>query len=204
MQGSDERRAAYVLLALAAAGLLVRAFVGGSVPSGEVGYRAVHGTRPGQDSLAARAARLARPLAPGESIDVDAAAADELARLPRIGPALATRIVAHREAHGPFGSLDALDAVPGFGPTTLSGIRPYVKFSGPLQAPQEGAAPGVSLNTATAEMLAQLPGIGPTRAQAILEDRRRRGPYRRLEDLTRVRGIGPGTIERLRDRVRVP
>ena len=56
----------------------------------------------------------------------------------------------------------------------------------------------------SADELAQLPGIGPTRAQSILEDRRRRGPYRRLEDLTRVRGIGPGTIARLRGHVILP
>ena len=49
--------------------------------------------------------------------------------------------------------------------------------------------------------LALLPGIGPFRAQAIVEDRRRHGPPIRLRDLERIRGIGAETVRRL---VRAP
>ena len=42
-----------------------------------------------------------------------------------------------------------------------------------------------------------LPGIGTGRAWEIVRDRERAPPYRRLEDLRRVRGIGPRTIERI-------
>lgn len=80
--------------------------------------------------VADRAARLTRPLAPGERIDLDRADALELARLPRIGPALATRIVADRQQRGPFGSLEGLDRVSGIGPKLLEAIRPYASFSG--------------------------------------------------------------------------
>ena len=45
--------------------------------------------------------------------------------------------------------------------------------------------------------LTLLPGIGPKRAASILEDRRAHGAIRRLEDLTRIRGIGPVTVRRL-------
>jgi competence protein ComEA len=205
MRIPEERRAAVVLLALASVGLLARMLGGGESPPGEMAYRPGASHRPERDSVEARAARLGRPLAPGEKIDLDRAAADELARLPRIGPALALRIVTYRDIHGPFGGLEALDGVPGVGPGTLAALGPHAIFSGPSSKPRSSSDPAlVSLNTATAEALAQLPGIGPARAQAILEDRRRRGPYRRLEDLTRVRGIGPGTIARLRGRVRLP
>ena len=61
----------------------------------------------------------------------------------------------------------------------------------------------VSLNTATAADLEQLPGIGPSKALAIVADRRRNGRYRIIEDLSRVRGIGAATIERLRSLVTV-
>jgi len=61
----------------------------------------------------------------------------------------------------------------------------------------------VNLNTATREELEALPGIGPALAQAILDRRREKGPFRRLEDLLEVRGIGPATLERLRPLVRV-
>jgi competence protein ComEA len=191
MRIPEERRAAVVLLALASVGLLARMLGGGESPPGEMAYRPGASHRPERDSV--------------EKIDLDRAAADELARLPRIGPALALRIVTYRDIHGPFGGLEALDGVPGVGPGTLAALGPHAIFSGPPSKPRSSSDPAlVSLNTATAEALAQLPGIGPARAQAILEDRRRRGPYRRLEDLTRVRGIGPGTIARLRGRVRLP
>ncbi len=75
---------------------------------------------------ARRAAQLSRPLAPGERIDLDHADVTEITRLPRIGPALAQRIVAWRAQHGAFGSLERLDSVPGIGPKLLDAIRPFV------------------------------------------------------------------------------
>jgi competence protein ComEA len=55
----------------------------------------------------------------------------ELEQLPRVGPALAARIVSEREVSGPFGSLDALDRrVKGIGPAMADALRPFVTFSG--------------------------------------------------------------------------
>jgi len=56
----------------------------------------------------------------------------------------------------------------------------------------------IDLNTATAAELMLLPRIGPALAQRIIEHRERRGPYRSIEDLEAVKGIGRRTIERLR------
>lgn len=56
----------------------------------------------------------------------------------------------------------------------------------------------IDLNTASAEQLQLLPGIGPARAAAIIESRRQQGPFASIDDLARVRGIGPATIEGLR------
>ena len=61
----------------------------------------------------------------------------------------------------------------------------------------------IDLNTATAPELELLPGIGPALAQRIIADRDARGRFRSLNDLDRVSGIGPRTIERLRDKVKV-
>ena len=58
----------------------------------------------------------------------------------------------------------------------------------------------VDLNTAGQAELETLPGIGPALAQRILEDRRAHGPYKRLEDLDRVKGIGGSLINGIRDR----
>ncbi len=61
----------------------------------------------------------------------------------------------------------------------------------------------IDLNTASPELLAELPGIGPVKAEAIVERRRQRGPYRTVDELEDVRGIGPKTVDRLRARVSV-
>jgi competence protein ComEA len=64
---------------------------------------------------------------------------------------------------------------------------------------EEPAAPvgQVNLNTASAEELQRLPGVGPSRAVAIVEYRERH-PFRRVEELMRIRGIGRKTFRRLR------
>jgi len=56
---------------------------------------------------------------------------EELMELPGIGPVLARRIVAYREEHGPFASLEELLRVPGIGEETLAALRPLVKVQPP-------------------------------------------------------------------------
>jgi competence protein ComEA len=61
------------------------------------------------------------------------------------------------------------------------------------------ASPGVvNLNSASAEELERLPGIGPSRARAILALRAKLSHFSRLEDLLRVKGIGRATFRKLR------
>jgi len=59
------------------------------------------------------------------------------------------------------------------------------------------------LNAATADELAALPGLGPTRAAAIVSERERGGPYRSVADLHRVPGMGPRLVARIEPLVRV-
>jgi competence protein ComEA len=61
-------------------------------------------------------------------VDINHASAAELERLPRVGPALALRIIAWREAHGPFRSLEDLRHVRGIGPATAALLAPSVTF----------------------------------------------------------------------------
>jgi comEA protein len=61
-------------------------------------------------------------------------------------------------------------------------------------AAQDGV---VNINTATEEELARLPGIGPSKARAIIELRKRMGKFERIESLLRVRGIGRKTLKKL-------
>jgi competence ComEA-like helix-hairpin-helix protein len=160
---------------------------------------------------------LARPLGPDERVDVDRASAPELARLPRVGLALAKRIVADREARGPFGGPSGLDRVPGVGAGLLAAIGPHLAFSGPASSPvplpinpiqpvapaePQGAEP-VDLNSADASSLDALAGVGPARARAIVEYRQANGPFHAVQELSRVPGIGPAALARLQGRVRV-
>ena len=69
----------------------------------------------------------------------------------------------------------------------------------PPRAPSEP----IDINAAGAADLVALPGIGPVTAARIVEDRQARGPYRRVDDLLRVKGIGPKKLERIRPHIRV-
>jgi competence protein ComEA len=65
-----------------------------------------------------------------------------------------------------------------------------------------GAVTGpIDLNSADASLLESLPGIGPATAAAIVDDRAKNGRFSTVDDLDRVSGIGPATIERLRNEV---
>lgn len=64
-----------------------------------------------------------------------------------------------------------------------------------------GAGGKVDLNTATAEQLDALPGVGPATATKIIADRTANGPFRSVDDLMRVPGIGPAKFEALKDLV---
>ncbi len=64
----------------------------------------------------------------GFRLPINTAGADELVALHGIGPALAQRMVAHREAHGPFADAAALQDVSGIGDLTAARIVPWLEF----------------------------------------------------------------------------
>jgi len=180
-----------------------------------------------RDSIAA----LSRPLADGERINLDRAPVPEIARLPRVGVAMAKRIAADRAARGPFGSLAGLDRVAGVGPGLLRVLEPYAGFdagpAGGRAAGQETWSASESLcggdkaltssvrppacpparlllNSATTAQLDRLPGIGPAKAAAIVRYREEHGAFPSVADLGRVPGINPALLQRLYDHLRVP
>lgn len=63
-------------------------------------------------------------------VNINTAEAAQLQLLPRVGPALAQRIIEFREAHGPFKSIDELVAVKGIGETSLGNLSPYIATDG--------------------------------------------------------------------------
>lgn len=139
----------------------------------------------------------------GLPVDLNLADRDLLAQLPGIGPSTAAAIVADREARGSFPEVDSLTRVAGIGPSTLAALRPFLEVGDlvphPAQPPR-GVSP-VDLNQADATTLERLPGIGPVLAAAIVAEREAHGPFASIEDLERVKGIGPRKTERLAGRV---
>ena len=66
-------------------------------------------------------------------------------------------------------------------------------------AAKTAAAGKINLNSATAEQLATLPGIGPATARLIIEHRTKVGKFNRVEELMNVKGIGEKRFESLKD-----
>lgn len=165
-------------------------------------------------------ALLLAPLAWAGPVDLNTGTAADFETLPGIGPSKAAAIVEYRNAHGPFQSVAQLDDVPGIGPATLANLEGLVVVGAPAagaaQAPAPASTPPapapetaaaapagstgkVNINAATAAELETLPGIGPTKAAAILEDRSTNGPFASCQDLSRVTGIGPATVSAVAD-----
>ncbi len=72
-------------------------------------------------------------------------------------------------------------------------------------AASQAPAPGekVNINTAGVDELVTLPGIGKAYAERIVEYRQKNGPFKKVEDVLNVRGIGEKTFERIRDRLTI-
>lgn len=217
---SPERRAVLLLLGLAVLGQGVRSWL--AIPGTPPGEVRLLGAGPAGAPAAHRDSSLthSRPLGAGETIDLDRAGAAEIARLPRVGVGLARKIVADREARGPFGGLSGLDRVPGIGPGLLAAIGPHAAFSGKpvphgspagappasgsaIEPPNPSTPEPLDLNTATVAELEGLPFVGPYMAQQIVAHRTRHGPFNAVDSLVRVPGVGPATLARIRARLRV-
>jgi competence protein ComEA len=141
-------------------------------------------------------------------LDLNKASAEELAdTLPGVGPATAKKIVDGR----PYTTVDDL-AKAGVSAKVIDGIRPLVTVGAAPPAekakgktPKTGTtakpAPGklVNLNTAPKEELDALPGIGPVKAQAIIDAR----PFKTIEDVMKVKGIKQGEFSKIKDLITV-
>jgi competence protein ComEA len=94
-------------------------------------------------------------------------------------------------------------AAPASGQTAKSPVR-----SGVISAPQQQKAKDkgtssaiININSASMEQLMELPGIGEAKATAIIEYREQHGPFKKIEDLMEVGGIGPKVLENMRDHI---
>jgi len=160
------------------------------------------------------------------TIDLNQAAKTELLQLPGVGESLADAILAARDRLGGFRSVDDLRQVKGIGPARFETIRPFLRIdstSVPISvpiyvankpAPSSSPKPAtiaarkappaspIDVNRATAEELQQLPGVGPVLSQRIVAAREK-APFKSVDELRRVSGIGAKTLEKLRPVVTV-
>lgn len=90
-------------------------------------------------------------------------------------------------------------------PSIRAGIAPLVLilllfYSAVAQLPLAYSAEAlVDINTASPAVLAErLPGIGPAKAKAIVSHREQHGPFKTLDELMNVKGIGPGILKKIR------
>jgi competence protein ComEA len=159
-------------------------------------------------------------------VDLNRADKAELLQLPQIGERRADEIIAARERNGSFKSPDDLRSAKGIGPSRQQSLRPYVRTDGEEQfvrdtqpkrssstsgvdskpaqthtSKKEPLAEPIDVNRADAGELQKLPGVGPVMASRIIAERAK-APFRSAEDLRRVSGIGPKTLEKLRPFVR--
>ena len=89
--------------------------------------------------------------AEGKTVNVNTASVEELQLLPRIGPAVAARIVEHREKNGQFKSAEDLMLVRGIGESTFAGLKSYVSLSGATTLTEKVRLPKQSKNAAGSE-----------------------------------------------------
>jgi len=141
-------------------------------------------------------------------------------RVPGIGPGLADAILTHRQSRGRFEQVEDLQAVHGIGDKTLEKVRPWLTVSTSSSEPFEverlerkpartvpsspvkagkiqPGEPLIDVNRASLAELQRLPGIGPALAGKMIEARER-DPFRAIEDLRRVKGIGVKTLEAIK------
>ena len=61
----------------------------------------------------------------------------------------------------------------------------------------------ININTANLEQLMKISGVGKTKAEAIIAHREKNGDFKKKEDITKVRGIGKSTFEKIKDKIEV-
>ncbi len=143
-------------------------------------------------------------------VDIRTASKEDLMSLPGIGEKKATDILEYRKSHDLKSCIDLME-IKGIGPKLMVKIKPNLIWFGAeidtlniRQVDRKTPFTGkVNINEASLDELMQLPGIGPVKAQAILDKRNEISSFQTTEQIMDVKGIGPKTYEKLKDLITV-
>lgn len=157
-------------------------------------------------------------------IDLNTASVEQLQTLPGIGPSKARAIVEYREKQ-PFSKPEDIMNVSGIGPKTFEKIKDRITVSTVNTVNMANNTPSttqsttqnnqsqngnknispekININTANLEELQKLPGIGPSKAQAIIDYREKVGEFKSIEEIKNVKGIGEKTYEKLKELITI-
>lgn len=80
---------------------------------------------------------------------------------------------------------------------SISSIQPYLRGAEAVESSRNTAPWVINVNTASAEDIAAIPGLGEKKSQAIIKFREKNGPFVKIEDLKRVDGIGDKLFEKI-------
>ena len=85
----------------------------------------------------------------------------------------------------------------------LSATALSAQSKAPAPKPTATVAAPVNLNTATAEQLATIPGVGPKMAERIIDYRQKNGGFKKIEDLMNVSGVGEKSFLKMKPLITV-
>lgn len=160
----------------------------------------------------AEVVRLRNPLLMGEPLDLVRDPVDAITSVPGVSAAGAMALVSATADRAPDSppstrELAKVDGLSRSGRERLIAVSrvassPASSSSSREPSSRKSASSSsrepVAINTAAQAELERLPGIGPSLAAKIVADRAAKGPFRSVDELDRVSGIGPATVERLR------
>lgn len=108
-----------------------------------------------------------------------------------------------KEPHANPSRAAALSDLSTSGAGASNSPQPDIRASEPPASNRSSSANLININQADANLLTELPGIGPSKAKAIIAYREQHGAFNKVNDITKVKGIGPKMFAKLRDKISV-
>ncbi len=151
-------------------------------------------------------------------ININAADIETLAELPGIGPAKAQAIFEYRTQQESLSSLIELVNIKGIGIKTLAKLLPFLDMIGDSaevyafvveETPTSdttlttGVTEKININSAPKSNLMSLTGVGEGKANAIIEYRQTNGPFKSIEEIKNVKGIGESIYQKIKGKIKV-